>query len=369
MNLRVLAATGALAAAALAPALPVSAASRPVTVAHHLANPRQITFAPDGTLYAALSGSGAWHAQHVGGCATGPEGGTVCGGDTAGIERVVQPGGSATANHAQWGLFSMADKGSGKQDPPGSSAVGVNAVSFAPDGTEWAIDTFGPPPVVKGLPSWVRKEAGHLLRIAADGTVMAVADVAHYSLAHPKPQHAPDTDPYGVLALNDRVFVVDAANDTLLVWRHGKLSTLHVFPYRHGTGKDGSLDTVPTSLATDGKHLFVGTLASFVPGKAKVYELTLGGKVVRTFGGLSQITGVTTDGHGTLWVSELFGGQQGPFDSKGNPTGLVVKVRSDGSHSVVAHVVAPGGVGYSRGHLYVSTWSISPTLGDIERIR
>jgi hypothetical protein len=346
------------------------AASSPVPIAKGLANPRQIAFSPSGGLFVALAGSGRYHAKHPGGCATDPEGGIACAGDTGGIERVVSPG-SASAGagrRVQFGLFSIADKG-GPGDPAGSAAVGLDAVSFAPNGTEWGIITAAPPSALKGLPSSVKNGVGHLVRISSGGTVHPVVNVANFSLKHPTNGHSPDTDPYGVLAFNDRVYVADAAADTLLEWTaKGGLRIIHAFPHRNGDGSDGSFDTVPTSIATDGKHLFVGTLASFIPGQAKVYELTMGGKVVKTYAGFSQVTSTAVDEHGNIYVTEIFGGQEAPFDSAGKPNGLVVEAHTNGKRTS-KRVPLPGGIAARNGHLYVSVFSITRDQGAVWRLR
>ena len=348
-----------------------TAASAPVKIAKGLSNPRQMAFSPGGALYVALAGSGRLHAKHPGGCAGSTEQGVSCVGDTGGIERVGSPGSAAAGagRQVQYGLLSIADKGNGAQDPPGSAAVGLDAVSFAPNGTEWGIITIAPPGTLNNMPSWVKNESGRLVRFTSRGTVIPVANVGAFSLKHPTKGHAVDSDPYGVLALNDRVFIVDAAADTLLQWtKSGGLRIIHAFPHRNGNGSDGSFDTVPTSLATDGKHLFVGTLASFEPKQAKVYEMTFSGKVVKTWSGLDQVTSVAVDSSGNIYATEIFGGQQGPFDSKGNPNGLLVVLHKDG-RKTAQRVPLPGGVAVRNGHLYVSVFSVAAGLGQVWRIR
>jgi hypothetical protein len=347
--------------------LPATAAGGPTPIASKLSNPRQLTFSPGGTLYAALAGSGRLHAKHPGGCANDPEGGTGCVGDTGGIEAVFSPGGGSHASRVQYGIFSAADKGSGAQDPAGSAAVGLDALSFAPNGTEYGIITGSDPSTFKNEPSWVQREVGNLVRIS-NGTIYPLVNVLKYSRAHPTKGHAIDSDPYGVLAFNDRVYIADAAADTILEWtKSGGLHIIHAFPHRNGSGSDGSFDTVPTSLATDGKHIFVGTLASFEPGKAKIYELSFSGKVIKTYSGFSQITSIAYDA-GNLYLTEIFGGQQGPFDSKGNPNGLVIEIHKDG-HKTSKRVPMPGGVAARNGHLYVSVFSILADQGAIWRLR
>jgi hypothetical protein len=346
-----------------------AAVGKPVPIASGLSNPRQMAFGPSGALYVALAGSGRLHAVHVGGCATDPEGGVSCVGDTGGVERIGSPSTAAAGagKRVQWGLFSIADKGAGSADPPGSAAVGLDAISFAPDGTEWGIITPAPPAALNHMPTWVQREAGHLVRIS-NGVVFPVANIAAYSLAHPNAGHSPDTDPYGVLAFNDRVYVADAANDRIYMVKNGVITTIHVFPHRTGDGSNGSFDTVPTSLATDGTHLFVGTLGSFIPGKAKVYEMTMSGHVTRTISGLSQVTSVAVTSSRVVYATEIFGGQQAPFDSHGAPNGRLVRIRPDGEHSSIA-VPLPGGVATRGGHVYVSVFSIAVGAGAVWRLQ
>jgi hypothetical protein len=353
---------------ALAGAAAPAASKGPVVLAKHLGNPRQLTITPDGTLLAALAGTGRWHATHKGQCVSSPEGGTSCIGDTGGIEQVtaVATAAAGAGARVQSGIFSIADKG-GKNDPPGSAATGLDAVSVAPNGTEWGIVTAAPKGKLGGEPRWVKNEVGHLVQIS-NGVIYPRANVQSFSEAHPNKGHPRDTDPYGVLALDDRVFVADAANNTVLVYRNGKLKTLHVFPYRHGSGKDGSFDTVPTSLATDGKHLYVGTLASFIPNQAKVYELTFAGKIVRTIKHLSQVTSIAVTSGGTVLATEIFGGKQAPFDNSGKPNGLLVSIHTNGKR-YHWRVPLPGGVAARGGHVYLSVFSIGPTQGQIWRFR
>jgi hypothetical protein len=345
-----------------------SAAGGPTALATGLANPRQITFGPDGALYVAVAGSGAYRAAHAGHCSTSPEIGTVCPGDTGGVVRVPSPGTAAAGSGRRVlaGLLSIADKG-GHGAPAGGQAVGLDSVTFASDGTEYGIFTYVPPAALSGLPEWVRNEDGKLVSIRG-GVVRVVADIGHYGITHPNPGHAPDSDPYGVLAAYGRIYVVDAANNTLLAVENGRIRTLRVFPYRHGNGSDGSFDTVPTSIATDGKgHLYVGTLGSFAPGAARVYVLDRRGRLLRVIRHLDQVTGVAVGPGGTVYVSEIFGGQQGPFDKAGRPTGRIVSIRPDGTR-FNRYAPHPGGVAVRGGHLYVSVFSVSPTLGKVIRL-
>jgi hypothetical protein len=346
--------------------------SGPVTIAAGLANPRQIAVDQHGRLLVAEAGTGAFQAAHPGGCFTAEEG-TSCVGDTGVVTRITNPGKRTKAGDSPIAsqILSVGGKGSGASDPAGAGATGIDAVSVAPNGNVFGIVTYIP----KGLkpePRNVRRENGRLVQIV-NGTLKPIANIGRYSLNHPNKGHAKDSDPYGVLALNNKVYVTDAANNTLLVVRNGHIKTLHVFPYRHGApgpnglGKHGSFDTVPTSLAMDSKgHLYVGTLGSLIPGKGKVYEMTKSGHVIRVIKKLSQVAAVAVDPKGSVYAAEIFGGQQAPFGSAG-PNGKLVKIWTSGKRRSMS-VPLPGGVAVTGGHIYVSELSINPTQGSVVRI-
>jgi hypothetical protein len=345
-----------------------AAPSEPVQVASALSNPRQIAVAPDGSLYVAVAGSGAAGATHSGACGAGEEG-PACTGDTGSLVKITSPDGTAVQKVVASGLLSLANQGdeSDPTNPPGAAATGLDAVSVAPNGRIYGIFTHIPHAFLKGLPASVKHENGKLVRIGAGGKVTPLANVGRYSLNHPNKHHAPDSDPYGILATNHTIYLTDAANNTLLAFHKGKLTTLRVFPYRHGSGKDGSFDTVPTSLAKDRKgHLYVGTLGSLIPGKGRVYELSRRLHVIKVVKHLSQVDAVAVTPTGRIYAAEIFGGQSGPFTGP-TPNGDVVTVTRGGSRTTTA-VPLPGGVAVSGGHLYASEFSILAGAGTVDRL-
>jgi hypothetical protein len=325
---------------------------------------------PNGSLLVADAGAGASGAQHAGACASGEEG-PACTGDTGAVTRIANPGTSSTPGGVTpyTGLLSVANQGSADPtDPPGAAATGLDAVSVAPNGKVFGIFTYIPPKLLNGLPASVKRQDGKLVQLS-HGKIHVIANIAAYSLAHPNKHHPKDSDPYGILALNHRIYLTDAANNTLLAVHRGHIKTVRVFPYRHGSGKDGSFDTVPTSLAIDRKgNLYVGTLGSLTPGDGRVYKLSQTGQVLRVVKHLSQVDGVAVAPNGNIFASEIFGGQAGPFDSMGQPNGDLVRISPNGSRHTTA-VPLPGGVTFNSGHLYVSEFSVSGTDGSVARLK
>lgn len=333
--------------AALAPlttvSLPAQAATGPAPIATHLNNPRQLAFGPDGALYVAEAGSGKVGARIIGRCFPGPEG-QACAGDTSSVTRIGQPAtaGGGTAVRVRSGLLSLAA-------PDGSNAVGLDAVTFGPNGTPYGIITYAPPALLPRRLAW---QSGQLLADLA-ARYIPMANVGAYSLAHAPRRHAPDTDPYGVAAYGRAVYIADAANNTLLKFVDGKLSTVRLFRYRHG---NTGVDSVPTSIAVgpDGL-LYVGELGSLVPGQGRVEVLNPStGRIVRSIRGLSGVTAVAVGDTGTVYATELFAGCA-PADSSCVPGQIRVIPRHGARWAIKAPL--PGGVAIRGGHLYASVFS------------
>lgn len=311
-------------------------------VALGLNNPRQMSIGPDGTLYVAEAGSGKVGATDLsGGCWEGPEGGGTCAGDTGAITAIPSPA-TATPADAQrvvTGLLSLAGEGSG------TAAVGPNAVSVAPDGTVFAIVTYGPKDL---LPTSVAGQAGKLVRVAPNSEIGSVANIGAFSIHNPLDGHPVDSNPYGLLALGRRNFVTDAGNNTLLQVDKGRITEIATFRHRPADPFDG----VPTSIALgpDGL-LYVGELGSMVPGQGRVSVWTQSGEPVRVIPGLTQVTSIAVDGAGNIYVTQLF-------------ANAVVKLANDGTPLATAELPLPGGIAVdAAGNVYVSVFSIFPGQG------
>jgi hypothetical protein len=291
---------------------PAGAQSPPYSViAGGLHNPRGLTFGPGGRLYVAEAG-------------TGTGSGTPRVGFDGAIHEIQNPGSATPAMRTIiGGLLSLSS--------PEGDVVGVDGISACGNGAIYAI-------MAESKAATGQAGAGRLLKVTAGGQAKTIVNVgaADYAWSQANknlvPDQFPDANPYGVLALAGREYVVDAASNTLdVVLANGTLQILAFFP-------NASIsDAVPTCVAKgpDGA-LYIGTLAlvdSFVNGpSAKVYRLdpaTLSSGRVKMVGpadewatGLEPINDCAFGANGALYVSELFTsvtfGPHGPQPSGGD---------------------------------------------------
>src|SRR5216683_5617205 len=183
---------------------PAIAAGPFTVVADGLQNPRGLAFGPGGRLYVAQAGSG-------GATATGK------------ITEIRYPWLANPAVHdVVTGLISV-----GKE----STAVSVAGLSAIGNGTLYAAIE------VSNAATRFPSRLGHLLKVSQGGQIRDVSNVgdfdyawtiAHHDLA---PRDFPDSNPYGVLALSDHLYVANAASNTLdLVHPDGTEEILAFFP-------------------------------------------------------------------------------------------------------------------------------------------
>ena len=167
-----------------------------------------------------------------------------------------------------------------------------------------------------------RHRLGIYLQVNQAGQIRDVADVGDFDLDWSKAHlnlasDFPDADPYAVLALSDKIYVADAASNTLnLVHPDGSVQILAYFP------GNALADATPTCIAKgpDGA-LYVGTLAlvdSIVFGpSAKVYRvdpkaadpsrlLTVLNIASVWAEGLGPINGCAFGPDGSFYASEFF---------------------------------------------------------------
>jgi sugar lactone lactonase YvrE len=138
-----------------------------------------------------------------------------------------------------------------------------------------------------------------------------------------------------------------------------------------GSGDMVPMQAVPTSIAVgpDGDY-YVGQLTGFPfpVGGANIYRVPPeGGEPVVHASGFTNITHITFDGDGNLFVVEMF--TNGLLS--GDPTGAVIQVAPNGARLVLASegLVNPAGVAYSPdGNLYVTNYGTSAELGQVVRI-
>jgi hypothetical protein len=235
-----------------------------------------------------------------------------------------------------------------------------------------------PPPRVPGSMSLVVAEPG--------GPVLQTIDLLAHELAENPDgqlQFGPDgapvdalSNPYAVLSVQRRVLVADAgANAVLSVDRYsGEVSTFFVPPVvtdvpgcagaPNNPGTVGC-DPVPTGIVQgpDGR-IYVSTLGAEVPGAGRVYVLSRKGEVVRVIDGLTSPTGLTVDGNGNVYVSNVVeGAPEGPPAPDFDPAsiGEVTRIDRRGERTV-AQVPMPIGLQTRGGVLFATAWSVAEFL-------
>jgi hypothetical protein len=370
---------GALALAALTATIPAVAAVGPVTAegapasSHHqrpslrladhysraalqrlaahavvvsgLDNPRQLAWDNSGRLLVAEAGHGSY--GKAGTCISSPEG-KKCGGRSGKISRIAHP--STATNRKPHriarGFLSAAG-------PDGSFATGPDGVSQGSSGRIYVQETHFPAQALRSLGISTHQN-GKLLTL--DKKV--VANISRYEFRHNPDGENVDTDPYAVLALKHHQLVADAAADDILRVHHGRVSVWALLP-----GDTAKVDPVPTSLAR-GRHgsVYVGTLYSLAPHKARVLHYSATGKLLHSWYGFTSVTGVAAGPHGHVYVSELLAGCPPGPPSPTCIAGRVVNLAPDGSRSAM-RVPFPAGLASRKGHLYVSAWSVASAKG------
>jgi hypothetical protein len=319
-----------------------------------LNNPRQLSLVGESnTLLIAEAGSGGKK------CISDPEFGTTCIGNTGAIRSLVLDGHSHTVRLAT-GFLSSAS-------PDGSFAVGSDGVSARHLNQIFIQETFFPPGPISTLPG--SRTDGRLLRLDTGHPPFNFANITAFETANDPDHQGFDSDPYAVLSLYKRTIVADAAgNDLLSVDPTGKVSLLTVLPnisdaacagQPNDNGTTGC-DAVPTSLAVGPNgHLYVGQLAGEGGGAGRISEIDLAtGAIVKNYTGFTTVTGVAVAPDGTIYASQLFGG-----DPSAPVPGLVTKIATNGTRTSVK-VPFPAGLALDRtGRLYVSVFSGSPAGG------
>ena len=129
-----------------------------------------------------------------------------------------------------------------------------------------------------------------------------VADITAFECANDPDGQGPESDPYSVYAASNRHQVVaDAAGDSILTVRNGRVSLLAVIP----ASPDGS-DQVPTSVTRgpDGAW-YVGTLAEGAGnGGANVWRIVPGHAPEVYVGGLTAVVDIAFGPDGSPYASE-----------------------------------------------------------------
>jgi hypothetical protein len=338
--------------------------SAPVPVLRGLNNPRQLALTTGGGLLVAETGNGNGGSR----CQVlpTPEGPSQqCIGTSGAVAWVPAPAVQRNARPIRVvkGLVSAAG-------PDGSFAGGASGVSARSFRTIYSIQTYAPPAFP--VPAPLRAQIGSLLRSHPfRNDTRPIANVSAYERTNDPDRQGFDSNPYSVLDLGSRVLVADAAGNDILQYRNGRLSTFAVLPNvqtgacagRPNDRGTTGCDAVPTSLALgpDGA-IYVGGLSALEVGQGRVYKLDpRTGRVLRTWGGFTAVTGVAVGNDGSVHASQLFT----RFTSRGPDflSGKVTRVKRNGTRTDVL-VPQPAGLAVDRHHnVYVAAWSLSPANG------
>jgi hypothetical protein len=214
-------------------------------------------------------------------------------------------------------------------------------------------------------------KVGHQPRQIADLLPYELANNPDGQAQNTGPEDDALTNPYAVLALPDhRVLVADAAgNDVIAISPSGRLSTFFA-PRNITTGACAGApnndaahpgcDPVPTGLALGANgDIYVSGLGAEAPNAARVWRLDARtGHVKQVWGDLTDAVGVAVGPDGSVYVSELFFGQD-PESPTFDPTqaGRIVRIAPNGSRTYAA-VPLPGGLLVDRGTLYATRLSV-----------
>lgn len=364
-------AAAALAAAALAvPAAASAGAPKIDVIARGLDNPRGLAVLPGDSLLVAEAGRGG-----PGPCIPGAEGSPVCLGATGAVSAVFRsPFGRRYRQHRIVdGLPSLVSER--------GEATGPHDVALSRRGGLLVTLGLGANPARRAELGEGGALLGQLVSAKPFGRTRPIADLAAFEAAEDPdkglPGTNPDTNPYGVLATDDGAFVTDAGgNDVLRVSRHGDIRPIAVFPPRFvpgpAPGSQIPMQFVPTTVTRgpDGA-LHVGQLTGFPfpVGGSKVWRLERGEEPEVVAEGFTNVIDIAFDRRGRLHVLEIF--KNGLLADPPDPTGRLVRVERDGSHTEIASdgLFAPGGLAFGRhGAIYVSNKSILPGQGEVLRI-
>jgi sugar lactone lactonase YvrE len=315
-------------AVALGSAAPAAAKTK--VVADHLARPRGLAVAPDGTLYAALVGNGGRRCNFEG-----------CFGASG---RVVRVGRRGAVHTVASGLLSMRGK------PDGFFSLGADQLTMLPDGRlataiSAEFNGLGPRPPA-AVPRRLRPQAGHVITITPGGAELIGADISRVEYALDPDGEGTVSNPFGIAANGDALYVSDSAANDLLEVRGGTVGVLVTFPH---TATDAQ--SVPDALTAgpDGA-LYVGeyTGGGQARGSARIWRVVPGAPPALFAAGLTTITALAFGPDRSLYVAEFARGD-------------IVRIAPDGARSVVARRLRyPGGLAVAAdGTLYVSNWTVA----------
>lgn len=370
--LLLLAGLGLVAAPAAAGAVPRYQA-RVVDLGTPLANPRGMTFGPDGRLFLTEAGSGGNGAG--GGCLPAAGGTQVCYGSTGALG-VFDPS-SGSYSRLRTDLPSLARQGGNFGD-----GRGLQDLSFDNAGNLYGVFGLGGNPAA--VPAVGSNLFGQTVTFTP-GSFAAVprANIAAFEAIFNPDQKNVDSNPFSLVLRNGITYVSDAGGNTLLqADASNTVSLVKMFPPELVTvpppppsnplppGTSYPAEAVPTGLAIGSDDaLYIGELSGFpfVNGTAEVYRYAQGGTVTPFAGGFNHIVDIAAgpddalyvldysadffspSATGSLWRLGLDGSKERIFEGLLRPTGLAVAAdgsiyvanNGDGINGQLLHLTVP----------------------------
>lgn len=309
----------------------VTAADAAVTVvADHLARPRGLAIAPDGTLYATVLGDGGRRCNQEG-----------CFGASGRVVRVGRDGRLSTVAS---GLLTMRGR------PDGFFSIGADQLTVLPDGRLATVVTaeFNRiNNIPAAVPRPLRPQVGHLVLFAPGGGKQIGANIADAEYRLDPDGMGKVSNPYGIAVLGGVIYVSDSAGNDLLVVDGPDVGVLTTF----GQVAPGT-DSVPDALATgpDGA-LYVGEFTGGAQprGAAHIWRVVPGQPPTLFASGLTSVTSLAFGPDGSLYATEFAPGD-------------VVRIAPDGTRTVLGAGALhfPGGIAVTPdGAVFVTNWTVA----------
>jgi hypothetical protein len=325
------------------PPLPANA----MVVASGLLNPRGFTFAPDGALVVAESGSPPPGFQPVG---LPPPGDFI-------------PGTTKTGRVSRFDLSTGARTVLAEGLPSAAMFFGdtLGPTSVAYVGSDlYLLIAAGP---VHGWPFF----PSGLYRVNPDGTVRLTGNTDAFNLRNPAAFVPPDeeiSNPYDMVAADGALWVTDGnVNRVYRIPPGGQVSQVADLSVGHPV-------TTGIARAPDGSLVVVElTAVPFSEGAGRILSISANGQVTELFRGTTAATGVAVAADGTIYVVEhSVSLGRPPFLQPG--TGRVARLIDGRLETVLGGLMFPtmARIG-PDGALYVSNFSVGGDTGEGQILR